>query len=142
MSKIRIHRHNSTTLACIREHLGARNHMHAIVGIATYCWLIRWFVWRTAFCITEVHIHICQIFNHKHIVACSQLSYNLQFALCHAHPRRIIRIRKQHRSYPTRLESSFQFHCQCFTPIICHIHRFNTHANHFTLLLLHRKAWI
>lgn len=52
-----VHSHDSPTLTCIGEHLGARNHVHAVVGIASDRGLIRRFVGYASL-LAEVHIEV------------------------------------------------------------------------------------
>ena len=115
--------------------------MQAVVGIASYRWLIWCLEWLRAI-LAEIHIEVCQILDNHNIVLRSHTTDNLQLLLVETHPRWVVRVRVDHTADTTRRQYLLKFCLESLAAIVDNVERLVANALHATLCLLHREAWV
>ena len=115
--------------------------MHAVVGVASYGRLERRLVGHAAL-LAEVHVEVCQVLYHHHIVACGEASEDFQLMFGQTHPRGVVRVAEQHCCDTPCLEMAFEFFSEGFSSEVRHIESLHAHSDDRALLFLHRETGV
>ena len=132
---------DGNSLTGIAEHLRAGHHYDVIVGILCNCRLERRLE-RLAKRLTEVHAHICKVFNDDGVIFRSKLTDCLQFILGQIEPRRIVRAGIDDRRYTASRQMTLQFRPKLVATEIIYVERITRNAEDLRLGTLHRKSGI